>query len=36
VITYENRAYHRDIGTQESLNKAHAEYPKVFGQMKRG
>jgi len=36
MITSENRAYHRDIGTQESLNKAHAEYPEVFGQMKRG
>ena len=36
MVTYENRAYHRDIGTQESLNKAHAEYPEVFGEMKRG
>lgn len=36
VVTYENRTYHRDIGTPESLNKAHAEYPDIFRKLKYG
>lgn len=36
IMTYENRTYHRDIGTLESLAKAHAEYPGVFRKLKYG
>ena len=36
MVTYENRTYHRDIGTPESLNKAHAEYPDIFRQLRYG